>query len=186
MPIATASQTIGPYWHLLEDKSWTDLTRFGAAQAHLDRAAIVLTGILRDGAGNPFPDACVELWQPDPVASAAFPGFGRSGTDKDGRYRFRTLMPRAVPAAGASRGNVVQAPHLALTILARGLMHGLATRAYFANEALNEADPLLNSIPDPARRNTLIATPLGPIDGAAGWQLDLRLQGAGETVFLEF
>lgn len=186
MPAATASQTIGPYWHLLEDKSWADLTRFGATQAHPDRRPIVLTGILRDGAGDPFPDACVELWQPDPVASAAFPGFGRSGTDRDGRYRFRTLMPRAVPAAGGARGNVMQAPHLALAILARGLMHGLTTRAYFAGEALNEADPLLNSIADPTRRSTLVATPLGPLDGADGWQLDLRLQGTDETVFLEF
>lgn len=185
MPIATASQTIGPYWHLLEDESWADLTRLGAAAAHPDRRPIVLSGVLRDGAGEPFPDACVELWQADPPATEAFPGFGRSRTDRDGRYRFRTLMPQPVPAAGAPGTNALQAPHLALAILSRGLMHALHTRVYFAGEALNEADPVLGAIA-PSRRPTLIATPAGKIDGADGWSLDLRLQGGDETVFLEF
>src|ERR1700688_2603653 len=76
MAFATASQTIGPYWHLLEDKSWADLTRFGATGEK-----IVLTGAVLDGDGKPCADACVEMWQSDPVASDVFPGFGRSNTD---------------------------------------------------------------------------------------------------------
>jgi protocatechuate 3,4-dioxygenase, alpha subunit len=83
------------------------------------------------------------------------------------------------------RGNAQQAPHFAITILARGLLKALTTRAYFAGEPLNETDPLLSSIEDPARRATLIAKPVG----ADGWRIDIRLQrgalGETETVFLD-
>lgn len=177
MAIATASQTIGPFWHLVEDKSWADLTRFGAERAYPEHPRIRLTGILTDGDGAPFPEACVEIWQSDPAASDAFPGFGRCATDRDGWFRFTTLKPGPVPG----RGNAQQAPHIAICVLARGLMRGLVTRAYFAGESLNESDPLLSSIEVPARRNTLIARPAG----AATWRMDICLQGANETVFFD-
>ena len=172
MPIATASQTVGPYWHLLHDPSWADLTRFGATGEKL-----TLTGAVFDGDGKPCTDACVEIWQADPPASDSFPGFGRSKTDERGEYRFLTLKPGPVPG----RGIALQAPHIALCALARGLMRGLVTRAYFAGETLNSTDPLLMAIEDSARRNTLIAQPAG----TATWRLDIRLQGDGETVFLD-
>lgn len=172
MSIATASQTIGPYWHLIEDKTWSDLTRFGA---HGEK--IVVTGTVYDGDGKPCPEACVEIWQVDPPASDIFPAFGRSNTDATGTYRFVTLRPGPAPGPGNSQ----QAPHIAIRIFSRGLMRPLATRAYFQDEALNASDPLLHSIEDPLRRATLIATPRG----GGTWQLDIRLQGAGETLFLE-
>lgn len=172
MTATTASQTIGPYWHIIEDKSWADLTRFGA---HGEK--IVLTGTVYDGDGKPCPDACVEIWQSDPPASDTFPGFGRSNTDASGTFRLVTIKPGPVPG----RGNAQQAPHIAICLLSRGLMTGLATRAYFDGEPLNEADPLLQSIEDRAQRSTLIAKPAGQ----GTWRLDIRLQGDGETVFLE-
>lgn len=172
MTATTASQTIGPYWHIIEDKSWADLTRFGA-----DGEKIVLTGTVYDGDGKPCPDACVEIWQSDPPASDTFPGFGRSNTDASGTFRLVTIKPGPVPG----RGNAQQAPHIAICLLSRGLMTGLATRAYFDGEPLNEADPLLQSIEDRAQRATLIAKPAGQ----GTWRLDIRLQGDGETVFLE-
>jgi protocatechuate 3,4-dioxygenase alpha subunit len=172
MTAATASQTIGPYWHLIEDKDWADLTRFGATGEK-----IVLTGSVYDGAGKPCAGACIEIWQSDPPASDVFPGMGRSNTDDEGTYRLVTLKPGPV----AGRGNSQQAPHIAIWVLSRGLMKGLATRAYFRDEPLNETDPLLQSIEEPARRSTLIAAPAG----AGTWRLDIRLQGDGETVFLD-
>jgi protocatechuate 3,4-dioxygenase, alpha subunit len=172
MPIATASQTVGPYWHLIEDPSWADLTRFGA-----EGEKITLTGAVLDGDGKPCAGACIEIWQSDPPASDSFPGFGRSNTDSNGVFRFTTLKPGSVPG----RGNAQQAPHIAVTVLSRGLMRGLVTRSYFQGEKLNETDPLLMSVEDPARRATLIARPVG----AGVWQMDIKLQGDGETVFLD-
>ncbi|PWC30454.1 protocatechuate 3,4-dioxygenase subunit alpha [Teichococcus aestuarii] len=178
---ATASQTAGPYWHLIDHPEWADLLRADGPNAGLATSRIELAGRIADGAGSPVTDAMVEIWQADADGryDGAFHGFGRCATDREGRYRFVTLRPGPVPAAGG--GNGWQAPHVALSIFARGLLKPLVTRLYFAGEALNETDPLLAAIAEPERRATLIARP----EGAARWVLDLRLQGEGETVFLE-
>jgi protocatechuate 3,4-dioxygenase alpha subunit len=172
MPVATAAQTIGPYWHLIEHPEFADLTRFGAAGER-----IVLTGRISDGDGAPVTDACVEIWQASPPADSSFPGYGRAATDRDGVFRITTLKPGPVPG----RGNALQAPHIAINLLMRGVLTRLYTRAYFAGEALNETDPLLSLVEDTARRATLIAQAAEP----GVWRLDIRLQGAGETVFIE-
>lgn len=172
MPAATANQTIGPYWHLIEHTEWADLTRFGASGA-----VITVTGRVVDGDGAPVADAAIEIWQADPPADATFPGFGRARCDEDGRFQFRTLKPGPV----RGRGNAWQAPHLALALHARGVLKPLFSRLYFAGDARNESDPLLTAITDPARRETLLAHEIA----AAHWHLDIRLQGPGETVFLE-
>lgn len=177
MTAATTSQTVGPFWHLLLDPSWSDLTRFGAEG---DRIALI--GTVIDGDGLPVTDACVELWQPSPPGSATWNGFGRDATDIEGNFRFTTLKPG--PVAGAPGANTAQAPHVALALFARGLLIHLHTRAYFEGERLNETDPLLASM-DPARRGTLIARPVGDRDGLPAWRLDIKLQGEGETVFLD-
>ena len=171
MSVATAFQTIGPYWHLLEHAEQADLTRFGAAGEKL-----TLVGRITDGAGATVTDAAVELFQASPASSESFPGWGRARTDARGEYRFTTVKPGPVPG----RGNSMQAPHFALNIFARGILTRLYTRAYFAGEPLNATDPLLALVEDPARRATLIAIP----DGAAVWRKDIVLQGAGETVFI--
>ncbi len=175
MLVATAAQTIGPYWGLIEHPEMADLTRFGAEGERL-----VLNGRITDGAGALVVDAAVELWQASPAVSSAFPGFGRCACDSEGRFRFTTVKPGPLP--GPRSSNTQQAPHLALTLLARGIMTRLITRVYFAGEALNETDPILGLIDDPARRATLIAQP----DGPGAWSINIRLQGDGETVFLDF
>lgn len=168
----TTSQTIGPYWHLLEDKSWADLTRFGAAGE-----VIHLNGHVYDGAGAPVTDACVEIWQSSPEISERFTGFGRAATNDSGAFGFKTIKPLAVPGPG----NTLQAPHIALTILARGLLFHLSTRVYFADEPQNEHDPILGLIEAPARRATLLAKETE----SANWHINILLQGEDETVFFE-
>lgn len=178
MSRATASQTAGPYWHLIDFPEWADLLRSGGPNEAAQGERIVLTGIVTDGGGAVVPDAMVEIWQagPDGRYDGAFHGFGRCATDAEGRYRFVTLKPGAVPGPG----NSTQAPHVSVTIFARGLMRGVSTRAYFAGDALLADDPILAMVPD-ARRATLIAQPAD----AGTWRLDIRLQGEGETVFFE-
>jgi len=153
-----ASQTIGPYWHMLGDPATADLTRFGATGPRLE-----LTGRVIDGDGAPVNDACIEIWQATPLASPVFPGWGRCATAADGAFRFVTLAPDA------------HAPCISVTIQARGILKPLWTRVYFAEVP----DPLLASL-SPERRVTLLAHP-----DATGWRWDIRLQGEGETVFLD-
>jgi protocatechuate 3,4-dioxygenase alpha subunit len=176
MPVATSAQTIGPYWHLIDDPALADLTRFGALGEK-----IVLTGRITDGADALVTDGCIELWQASPAADDVFPGWGRSATNAHGEFRFTTIKPGPVPG----RGNAMQAPHFAINILARGILTRLYTRAYFEGEPLNDADPLLALVEEPERRATLIAKPEGHADGAAVWRMDIRLQGEGETVFID-
>jgi protocatechuate 3,4-dioxygenase, alpha subunit len=179
MTSATASQTAGPYWHMIDFPEWADLLRAGGGNEGVQGEAVTLIGRVTDGDGAPCGDAMVEIWQagPDGAYEADFHGFGRCATDPNGEFRFRTLKPGPVPG----RGNTLQAPHIQVVIFARGLMSHVTTRAYFEGEALNATDPALNLVEDSARRATLIAKP----EGNGVWRMDIRLQGDGETVFLD-
>jgi protocatechuate 3,4-dioxygenase alpha subunit len=184
--VPTASQTVGPFFHFgLTRPGWNDLASGGAAGRHIRVEGRVLDG---DGAG--VPDALLEIWQAnaagkydhpedrqDKTLDAKFRGFGRVCTDNDGRYAFTTVLPGQVPG----RGNALQAPHINMTVFARGLLKHLVTRIYFADQAANEADPVLSAIEDAAVRGTLLARPAGE----AVYRFDVVLQGAGETAFFE-
>ena len=184
--IPTASQTVGPFFgYALPHAEWADLTRFGA-----EGEKIRLNGRVLDGDGAAVPDALLEIWQANAAGKydhaedtqakpidGKFHGFGRAATDKDGRFRFITVKPGRVPG----RGNALQAPHIALTVFARGLLKHLVTRIYFAGEQANDSDPVLAKVEDPGRRRTLLAQP----DGAGAWRFDVVLQGPNETVFFE-
>lgn len=170
----TASQTVGPYFHI--GMHWPG--------GHVMASAgdtIRVTGVVRDGDGVPVPDALLELWQADTAgryrahAGEGFAPLGRAAADGEGRFDFVTVRPGAV-TDGATR----QAPHLNLVVFARGLLRHLYTRIYFADAAdENAADPVLAAVPA-ARRDTLIAT---FADGS--WHFPVNLQGARETVFFD-
>jgi protocatechuate 3,4-dioxygenase alpha subunit len=151
---------------------------------------IEITGRIVDGAGTPVGDAVVEIWQadadgsyvapmsPNSNSAPAFTGWGRQPTNGDGVYRFETIKPG--PVAGPDRKPM--APHISLWIVARGVNIGLQTRLYFDDEAeANATDWVLTKIPDPRRRQTLIAR---REDGR--YVLDIHLQGDKETVFFDF
>jgi protocatechuate 3,4-dioxygenase, alpha subunit len=147
-------------------------------------AAVRLHGRVLDGAGDPVPDALLELWQPDPAGAVVrrpgslhrdgwtFTGWGRAATDAAGQWSFSTLAPGPTRAGAA--------PFFALTVFARGLLDRLWTRIYLpGSEDALAADPLLSALP-PQRRATLIATA-----APGGFSHDIVLQGDTETVFLE-
>jgi protocatechuate 3,4-dioxygenase alpha subunit len=167
--ILTPSQTVGPFFGF--GLPW----RLGPnAVPEGTRGAIRLRGCLRDGQGDPVPDGLIESWQASP---ADIRGFARAATDAGGRFAILTVKPGTVRDA---RGNV-HAPHIALSVFARGLLRRVVTRVYFPDEqAANDRDPVLATIEDRAARATLIAR---PADG--GYELDIRLQGEGETVFFD-
>jgi protocatechuate 3,4-dioxygenase alpha subunit len=115
----------------------------------------------------------------DKPRDSGFKGWGRIGTDKDGRFRFVTVKPGAVPGPG----NSLQAPHILVALFMRGILRHLYTRIYFSDEAAaNAADPVLGLIEEPARRATLVAQ---RVNGAAEYRWDIAMQGAGETVFFD-
>ncbi len=184
--VASASQTAGPYWHLVDFPEWSDTLRHFADKLP-DGEAITLTGTIRDGTGALITDAMVEIWHADPSGKypdtngdpTAFQGYARCATDKTGTFKFRTLKPGPSPVGPHAGANAMQAPHVALVVFARGILHHLTTRLYFEGEALNATDPVLSAVPE-ARRGTMLAKPTAP----GTWTLDLRLQGEDETVWL--
>jgi protocatechuate 3,4-dioxygenase, alpha subunit len=177
-PGRTPSQTVGPFFGFA--LPWPAGPRAVAAGTP---GEIRLRGRLLDGAGAPIPDGLVETWQADGAgrfagaAADGFRGFARAATDGDGRYQIFTVKPGPVRGADGAW----HAPHVAVSIVARGLLKRAVTRLYFSDEeAANAADPVLAAVADAAARATLIAA---REDG--GYRLDLRLSGAGETVFFD-
>ena len=187
-PPLTSSQTVGPFFApalLREDARRNVLTRPETAGERIRIAGRVL-----DGDGMPVPDAMVEIWQanahgryyhaadqgPAPL-DPSFCGFGRSGTAEDGSYWFETVKPGPVPFAGER----LQAPHICVTVFARGLLNQLVTRLYFEDEPTNAGDPVLQCVPDDRRATLLARRESG--DTAVVYRLDIVLQGVGETAF---
>ena len=183
----TPSQTIGPF--LAIGLPWPD-GPFVVPEG--TPGAISISGLVLDGAGEPVTDAMIETWQAAPDGSFAHPddprgpgaagfrGFGRCPTDSDGRYRIITLRPGALPGGG----DRTEAPHIDVSVFARGLLDRVVTRIYFPDEAAaNAADPVLAGLKDD-RRATLIAAAV-PGTGPGTYRFDIRLQGGRETVFFD-
>ena len=181
----TPSQTVGPYLHLgLTDAR--SISRIAGDGAKGER--MWLTFRVLDGDGATVPDAMIELWHADSEGNyahrdsgadgGAFSGFGRLATAEDGSCVFETIRPGCVPGPGET----VQAPHINVSILGRGILKRLSTRVYFAGEPANAADPVLTLVPE-NRSATLLAHP-NPAR-SSNWIFDVHLRGEGETVFFD-
>jgi len=190
----TASQTAGPYVHIglapgaagfdiyARELGW-DIAGPNAAGER-----IRVEGLVIDGTGAPVKDVLLEVWQANAEGVYAHPegggavedgfrGWGRVITDFDtGAWGFDTVKPGAV----MGRNRRFMAPHISFWIVARGINVGLNTRMYFEDED-NSADPVLNLVEQAHRRETLLARKVKP----GLYRFDIRLQGDGETVFLD-
>jgi protocatechuate 3,4-dioxygenase alpha subunit len=207
----TPWQTVGPFFHYaLPWRGAADLAggadlgaradlvpdghfllRAPAERGPIAGERIEITGTLSDGAGAPVPDALIEVWQANAAGRYASPdddrpaipldpdfaGFGRAATSADGTFRFRTIRPGRVPGLG----NTLQAPHLAVSVMARGILKRLVTRIYLEDGEGADDDPILALVPA-GRRKTLIARREAD---AGSYRFDIRLQGEGETVFFD-
>ncbi|MEU6573190.1 protocatechuate 3,4-dioxygenase subunit alpha [Streptomyces sp. NPDC046805] len=167
----TPSQTVGPFYaYALPFAGGGDIAPAGRPDA------VTVHGYVRDGHGDPVPDALLEFWQGGTGLPGSLrrdgvhvTGFGRVATDADGHWAVRTLPPRAAT------------PYLSVCVFARGLTHHLYTRAYVGDPPPDGTDALFAAVPE-ERRPTLIAVP----DGERTYRFDVRLQGEKETVFLDF
>jgi protocatechuate 3,4-dioxygenase alpha subunit len=186
--VPTPSQTAGPFVEI--GMRWNATGRLVPAGTP---GEICLSGLVRDGAGAPVSDAALEFWQADPAGrydgypgGGDWTGFARAFTGKDGRYVLFTVKPGAFRGAGDSAR---EAPHVNISIFARGLLHRLVTRCYFDDEKeANAADPVLSSVADPPTRSRLLASLLetgNPLatPGETAYRFDICLQGDAETPF---
>jgi protocatechuate 3,4-dioxygenase, alpha subunit len=184
---ATTSHTVGPFFSI----GMTGLDKTDIAPAGVAGERVSIQGRILDGDGNPVPDALIEIWQANSQgkyahpedsqskpAEAAFQGFGRAHTDDEGKFRFATIKPGQVPGPGGK----AQAPHIAVSVFARGLQRRLVTRIYFPGDTANETDYALGLVPA-GRRGTLIAKQSSKAAGLLEW--DVILQGKDETVFFD-
>ncbi len=184
----SAGQTVGPFFAY-----GTVFPRMNEVAFPHSPGAVVLQGRVLDGAGDPVPDAMVEIWSADEDGSVprargtlrrdglAFTGFGRAFTDDEGRFQFWTRNPGPPTGLGAGAGGA-GAPFIAAIVYARGLPDKLHTRIYLPDdEAAIAADPFLSGL-TAEERTTLIATRTA--DGHL--EHDIRLQGERETVFLVY
>ncbi|MEO8244061.1 MAG: protocatechuate 3,4-dioxygenase subunit alpha [bacterium] len=194
----SASQTAGPYvhiglapgaagFHTFETELGQTIAPDGVAGQRIH-----IEGKVYDGLGAPVKDILIEVWQADangiyphpedPRQAECAPGFrgwGRVISDFDtGLFAFDTIKPGPVPG----RAGRMQAPHLSLWLVSRGINIGLNTRMYFPEDtAEHAADPVLNSIEHRSRVATLIASSAAP----GQYLFDIHLQGAAETVFID-
>ena len=181
----TPSQTVGPFFHIGTDDGFIQ----GELVEPDHPGAVRLFGTVTDGEGQPVNDSMIEIWQANAAGRYAHPedvreelpleegfdGFGRTHTDGDGRYELVTVKPGVVPGPDGRP----QAPHIDVSVFARGLLKRLVTRVYFPDEAAaNEADPVLSSIADPDARAALVA-----VEEDGGLRFDINLQGDRETTF---
>jgi protocatechuate 3,4-dioxygenase alpha subunit len=184
MPGVTPSQTIGPFFNVMRKLGGSELV----ARSHPE--ALEIRGKVFDGNGEAVREALIEIWQADAegryshpddprfeeLEPGAFGGWGRCLTDSEGGFCFVTIKPGPVP--GPDERN--QAPHIVVSVFARGLLKHLVTRIYFPDEArLNANDPVLSSIAEAEVRETLIAQD----SGAGSFRFDIHLRGPKETAF---
>lgn len=193
----TPSQTAGPYVHigLAPGAAGFDIYReelgWDIAGPNAAGERIRIEGLVIDGTGAPVKDVLLEAWQANAAGVYAHPesggeveqgfrGWGRVITDfATGEWGFDTVKPGAT----LGRNGQMQAPHINLWIVARGINVGLNTRLYFEDED-NSSDPVLNSIEWEHRRATLVAKRTETKTGNT-YRFDIRLQGDGETVFFD-
>ena len=183
----TTSQTVGPFFSIgLTRMKHDDLVSAGTSGER-----VVIEGRVLDGDGQPVPDAIIEIWQAnsygkyahpedqqDKPVEPSFSGYGRIPTDDEGKFRFSTIKPGQVPDLDGKS----QAPHIVVSVFARGLLRRLVTRIYFPDEPANAADFVLNLV-EASRRETLIAKKITGVSGKLEW--NVILQGPNETVFFD-
>jgi protocatechuate 3,4-dioxygenase beta subunit len=190
----TLSELTGPaypYGHLHALDA--DLTTQHAAAPIGQR--ITLQGRVLDEDGRPVPETLVEIWQANAAGRYThakdnnrapldpnFSGAGRTLTDRDGRWRFVTIMPGAYP--WPNHHNAWRPRHVHFSLFGQNFLTRLITQMYFPGDPLHALDPVMNAVLDPRARERLICRfdiDLTEPDWALGFSWDIVLRGHNET-----
>jgi len=149
----TPDQILGPFYPVKKPiDGGNDLTRLSGRSGAAQGEVIYVMGRVTNMKGEPVRGAQLEVWQanargrylhpsddnPAPL-DPNFEGYAVVVSDAEGRYRFKTVKPGAYPVGGGW----VRPPHIHFDV--RGQVNRLVTQMYFAGEALNDKDPLLQA-----------------------------------------
>jgi len=175
------------------DEADADLTRQHDGEPLGER--IIVTGRVLGSDGRPVPNTLIEIWQanaagryrhagdqhPAPL-DPNFTGAGRCLTDGEGNYRFVSVKPGAYP--WRNHENAWRPAHIHLSVFGRVLSQRLVTQMYFPGDPLFDADPIFQSVRDPAAQQRMISsfdwdttTP----EWALGYRFDIVLGGRHAT-----
>ena len=158
---------------------------------------ILVHGVLQDEDGRPLPGKLIEVWQAnaggryrhkkDGYLAPLDPNFGGCGrciTNDDGTYSFRTVLPGPYPWPNG--GNDWRPAHIHFSVFGDGFAQRLITQMYFEGDPHIALCPIVQSIPDPAAIDRLVAkldiTRTVPMDIRA-YRFDITLRGRSATVF---
>ncbi|WP_422179341.1 protocatechuate 3,4-dioxygenase subunit beta [Aestuariivita sp.] len=195
----TVSEITGPtFGHNDIDPLDNDLLKnFAAPGQSPVGERIILHGRVLDENARPVPGTLVEIWQAnasgryrhkkDTYLGALDPNFGGCGrtlTDENGYYVFRTVKPGAYPWRNWI--NDWRPAHIHLSVFGTAFAQRLITQMYFEGDPLIQTCPIVKSIPDPKAVEQLIA-PLDrnatiPLDSIA-YKFDIVLRGRRSTLF---
>ncbi|CAB3731814.1 protocatechuate 3,4-dioxygenase subunit beta [Achromobacter kerstersii] len=190
----TLSEITGPaFGGAFVKQGDNDLTRIASADAIGER--IIVSGRVLDENGRPVPDALIEIWQAnaagrylhkrdqhDAPLDPNFSGEGRTVTDAQGRYQFKTIKPGAYPWGNHYNGWRPQ--HIHFSLFGRAYATRLVTQMYFPGDPLLEFDPIFQCVPDVKARNRLVATldwETTVPEYALGYRFDIVLRGRNAT-----
>lgn len=158
---------------------------------------IILHGRVLDENSRPVPNTLIEIWQANaggryrhkmdkylaPI-DPNFGGCGRTLTDEDGYYAFRTVKPGAYP--WRNWVNNWRPAHVHISIFGTAFAQRLITQCYFEGDPLIAKCPIVNSISDPAAIDQLTArldlNATIPLDAIA-YKFDIVLRGRRSTLF---
>jgi protocatechuate 3,4-dioxygenase alpha subunit len=165
--VPSAEMTTGPFFPVEFAAGANDLTVVEGSAATGE--VIEIRGRVMQLDGRALDNVVIEIWQADAAGcldNPDFCGWGRAATDAQGVYRFRTILPGALP--GRLR-------HVNVLLLYSGLMRQLQTTLFFEHGS----DPVLDAVPAPLRER-LVAKRSGQT-----YVFDIRLRGEGETPFFD-
>ena len=161
----TPPQTEGPFYPIQDQKDKdSDLTYVQGRSGKAKGQIIYVMGIIKDESCQPIEGALVEIWQAcesgrynhasDPNPAPLDPNFqywGRSISDKQGKYSFKTILPGNYPAAPGW----IRPSHIHYKVQKRGF-HELTTQMYFEGNEYNAGDKILRALPPSERSKVII------------------------------